>query len=76
MYSNAPSCVHVNGSFSEPFKALVGVHHRSVLSPLFFIIVMEALQREFRVSSSWEFYVNNLGILNDSLVDLKNRLAA
>ena len=38
---------------------------------------MEAVSREFRVSYSWELlYADDLAILSDSLVDLKNRLAA
>ena len=32
----------------------VGVHQGSVLSPLLFIIVLEALSREFRAGVSWE----------------------
>ena len=49
MYENAKSCVHVNGQFSDEFNIKVGVHQGAVLSPLLFIIVMEALSREFRV---------------------------
>ena len=38
---------------------------------------MEALSREFRVGCPWELlYADNLAILSDSLVDLKNILAA
>ena len=37
---------------------------------------MEALWREFKVGSPWELlYVDDLAILSDSLLDLKNRLA-
>ena len=32
----------------------VGVHQGSVLSPLLFIIVLEALSREFRAGVPWE----------------------
>ena len=32
----------------------VGVHQGSVLSPLLFIIVLEALSCEFRAGDSWE----------------------
>ena len=48
MYSNARSCVHVGEGYSEEFEVKVGVHQGSVLSPLLFIIVLEALSREFR----------------------------
>ena len=48
MYSNARSRVRVNGQYSEEFDVKVGVHQGSVLSPLLFILVLEALSREFR----------------------------
>ena len=71
MYSNAKFSLQVNGSSSESFKVTVGVHQGSVLSHLLFIIMMEALSREFRVSDPWELlYANDLAFLSDSLVDL------
>ena len=76
MYSNAQSSVQVNGSSSEPFKVTVGVHQGSVPGTLLFIIVMEPLSREIRVSSPWKLiYADDLTILSDSLVDLENRPA-
>ena len=48
MYCNAQSKVRVGSSYSEPINVSVGVHQGSVLSPLLFIIVMEALSIEFR----------------------------
>ena len=48
MYSNARSLVHVGEEYSEEFEVKVGVHQGSVLSPLLFIVVLEALSREFR----------------------------
>ena len=48
MYANARSSVRVNGQYSSEFNVGVGVHQGSVLSPLLFIMVMEALSREFR----------------------------
>ena len=41
-------CVRVGEGYSEEFEVKVGVHQGSVLSPLLFIIVLEALSREFR----------------------------
>ena len=43
MYQNARSQVRVNNLFSDVFNVQVGVHQGSVLSPLLFIIVLEAL---------------------------------
>ena len=54
MYSNARSRVRVNGQYSEEFGVGVGVHQGSVLSPLLFILVLEALSREFRSGVPWE----------------------
>ena len=58
MYANAKSQVRVNSTYSESFAVKVVVHQGSVLSPLLFIIVLEALSREFRTGCPWElFYV-------------------
>ena len=45
MYANARSSVRVGEGYSEEFEVKVGVHQGSVLSPLLFIIVLEALSR-------------------------------
>ena len=49
MYENAKSCVRVNDQFRNEVNIKVGVHQGAVLSPPLFIIVREALLREFRV---------------------------
>ena len=46
MYENTKSKVHVNDIFTDEFDVKVGVHQGSVLSPLPFIIVLEALSSE------------------------------
>ena len=43
MYANARRHVRVGEEYSEEFEVKVGVHQGSVLSPLLFIIVLEAL---------------------------------
>ena len=47
MYKDVRSRVRVGSGYSEEFGVKVG-HQGSVLSPLLFIIVLEALSREFR----------------------------
>ena len=51
MYSNARRRVRVGEGYSEEFEVKVGVHQGSVLSPLLFIIVLEALSREILCGS-------------------------
>ena len=48
MYEDATTKVKLNGRESNAFNVRVGVHQGSVLSPLLFIIVLEALSRVFR----------------------------
>ena len=53
----------------------VGVHQRSVLSPLLFIIELEALSHEFQACVPWEDpYANDLVIIADSLEECVRRL--
>ena len=48
MYENVRSCVWVCKGLSDEFEVKFGVHQGSVLSPLLFIIVLDALSREIR----------------------------
>ena len=74
MYANAWSRVHVGEGYSEEFEVKVGVHQGSVLSPLLFIIVLEALSREFRSEVPWEdLYADDL-IIAESLEECVRRL--
>ena len=75
MYSNARSQVRVNGTYSDPFEVKVGVHQGSVLSPLLFIIVLEALSREYRTGCPWELlYADDLVIIASSEEELIAKL--
>ena len=75
MYSNARSRVRVGEGYSEEFEVKVGVHQGSVLSPLLFIIVLEALSREFRWGVPWEdLYADDLVIIAESLEEYVRRL--
>ena len=75
MYANARSRVRVGEGFSEEFEVKVGVHQGSVLSPLLFIIVLEALSREFCSGVPWEdLYADDLVIITESLEECVRRL--
>ena len=69
-------CVRVDRQFSsDEFNIKVGVHQGAVMSPLLFIIVMEALSREFRVGCPWELlYTDDLVLMAETLEDLKKKL--
>ena len=54
MYADARSRFRVGEGYSEEFEVKLGVHQGSVLSPLLFIIVLEALSREVRSGVPWE----------------------
>ena len=74
-YANARSRVRVGEGFSKEFEVKVGVHQGSVLSPLLFIIVLEALSHEFRTGVSWEdLFAEDLVIIADSLEECVGRL--
>ena len=71
LYDGTKCRVRVNGKLGQPFDVQVGLHQGSVLSPLLFIIVLEALTKEFRSGSPWELlYADDLVIISDSLADL------
>ena len=75
MYANARSRVRVGEGYSEEFEVKVGVHQGLVLTPLLFIIVLEALSREFRFGVPWEdLYANDLVIIAESLEECVRRL--
>ena len=76
MYANAWRHVHVGEGYSEEFEVKVGVHQESVLSPLLFIIVLEALPREFGSGVPWEdLYADDLVIITESLEECVRRLS-
>ena len=59
--------VRVNGRESKAFSVRVGMHQGSVLSPLLFIIVLEAMSREFRVGLPMELlYADDLVLVAET----------
>ena len=75
MHANARSRVRGGEGYSDEFEVKVGVHQGSVLSQLLFIIVLEALSREFRSGVPWQdLYADDLVIIAESLEECIRRL--
>ena len=75
MYNNARSKVRIGSECSEEFDVGVGVHQGSVLSPLLFIIVLEALSKDYRIGVPWELlFADDLVIVDTSLERLVERV--
>ena len=68
MFENVRSRVRIGEGLGDEFELKVGVHQGSVPSPLLFIIVLDALSREFRARVPWEdLYADDLVIIADSM---------
>ena len=64
-----------NTYYSDEFGVKVGVHQGSVLSPLLFVIVLEALSCEFHTGTPWELlYADDLVISAETEEGLKLKL--
>ena len=75
MYDITHSKDRITNSYNNPINVSVRVHQGSELSPLPFIIFMEALSREFRTGCPEEIlYANDFVIVAESLGELKVRL--
>ena len=75
MYRNTKSRVRINSNFSDDFLIKVGLHQGSVLSPLLFIIVLEALLRETRLGCPEELlYADDLALVSETLAGLIEKL--
>jgi len=60
MYTGAKTVVTKVYGNTNCSEVKAGIHQGSALSPLHFVIVMEALSREFRVALPWELlYADN-----------------
>ena len=53
VYTGAKTVVRTVYGNSKGFEVKVGMHQGSGLSPLLFVIVMQAISREFRVALPW-----------------------
>jgi len=75
MYTGAKTVVRTVYGNSGGFEVKVGMHQGSALSPLLFVIVTEAISREFRVALPWELlYADDLVVIAETEEALIKRL--
>jgi len=75
MYTGAKTVVRKVYGNSKGFEVKVCMHQGSALSPLLFMIVMEAISREFRVALPWELlYADDLAVIAETEEELIRRL--
>jgi len=67
MYTGAKTVVRTVNGVSSGFQVKVCMHQGSALSPLLFVIVVEAISREFRVVLPWELlYADDLVVIAET----------
>jgi len=70
MYTGAKTVVRTVYGYSSGFEVKGGMHEGSALSPLLFLIVIEAISREFRVALPWEMlYADDLVVIAETEED-------
>ena len=75
IYTSAKTVVRTVYGSSKGFEVKVGMHQGSALSPLLFVIVMEAVSREFRVALPWELLnAGDLAVIAEIEEELIKRL--
>merc|ERR1711893_309168 len=76
LYKDANTVVRTGSGDTDSFMVRVGVHQGSVLSPLLFAIVMDAVTRTTREGLPWEIlYADDLVLMADSEDKLKTKIA-
>ena len=76
MYEGVRTAVKFKGGESQSVEVWVGVHQGSVLSPLFFIIVLDTLTKKFRRGLPFELlYADDLVLIAESELELLDRLS-
>ncbi len=69
MYEGGTTSVRMNGEESENFEVKVGVHQGSVLSPILFNIVMQAIAENFIKGLPWELlYADDLVLMQNLML--------
>jgi len=75
MYTGAKTVVRTVYGNSIGFEVKVGMHQGSVLSPLLFVIITEAISREFRVALPSELlYAFDLAVIAETEEELIKRV--
>src|SRR5580693_2481319 len=74
MNEGATTAVRLGDGEGKELGVKVGVHQGSVLSPLLFTIVLEALSRDFRGGLPFELlYADDLDLMAESKEDLTEK---
>jgi len=74
-YTGAKTVVRIVYGNSSGVEVKVYMHQDSARSSLLFVIVMEAISREFRVALPWELlYADDLAVIAETEEDLSKRL--
>jgi len=73
-YTGAKTVVRTVYGNRNGFEVNVGMHQGSALSPLLFVIVKEALSRDFTVALPWKLYADDLVVISETKDDLIKRL--
>jgi len=67
MYTGAKTVDRTHYGISKGFEVKVGMQQGSALSPLLFVIVTEAISREFRVAMPWELlHADDLAVIAET----------
>jgi len=75
MYTGAKTVVRTVYGNNKGFEVKVGMHQGSALSPPLFVIVTEAISREFRVPLPWELlFADDLAVIAETKEELIKRL--
>src|SRR6184192_893771 len=75
LYEGGNTAGKRDGGESESFEVKVGVHQGSVLSPILFNIVMQAIADNFKKGLPWELlYADDLVLMAESRLELEERL--
>ena len=75
MYTGAKTVFRTVYGNSKGFEVKLGMQQGSSLCPLLFMIVMEAISREFRVALPWELlYADDLAVIAKTEEELTKRL--